>query len=80
MLVDCFKITKNWQLIKGKSGFLEEKAHFLGINATTHWKVGPFYNNYDVTTVEKRTAEPLVINSFVQKRAKNREKCTSGDY
>ena len=51
--------------------------------ATTHWKVGPFYNNYDVTRVEKRTAELWVTNltnSYVQKRAKNRGKPTSGDY
>ena len=36
--------------------------------------------NYDVTRVERKTAEFLGINSFVQKRAQNREKTTSGDY
>ena len=30
--------------------------------------------------VERKTAEPLVINSAVQKRAQNREKTTNGDY
>ena len=36
--------------------------------------------NYDVTRVERKTAEFLGINSSVQKRAQNREKTTSGDY
>ena len=35
---------------------------------------------YDVTRVEKGKAEVIVINFSVQKRAKNREKSTSGDY
>ena len=29
--------------------------------------------NYDITRVERKTAELLVINSSVQKRAENRE-------
>ena len=41
---------------------------------------GHLLNNYDVIRVERKTAEPLGINSFVQKRAQNREKTTSGDY
>ena len=36
--------------------------------------------NYDVTRVERKTAELLGIISSVQKRAQNREKTTSGDY
>ena len=39
-----------------------------------------FFTNYDVTRVENKTAEPLGINSTVQKRAQNKEKTTSGDY
>ena len=35
--------------------------------------------NYDVTRVERKTAELLVIDSSVQKRAQNREKTTSGE-
>ena len=41
---------------------------------------GRFLTNYDVTRVERKTAEPLGINSSVQKRAQNREKTTSRDY
>ena len=36
--------------------------------------------NDDVTRVESKTAELLGTNSFVQKRAENREKTTNGDY
>ena len=36
--------------------------------------------NYDVIRAERKTAEPTVIKSSVQKRAQNREKTTSGDY
>ena len=39
-----------------------------------------FWTNYDVIKVEKKTAEHIVINSSVEKRAQNREKTTSGDY
>ena len=39
-----------------------------------------FLTNYDVTRVERKTAESLGINSLVKKRAQNREKPTSGDY
>ena len=39
-----------------------------------------FLTNYDVTRVERKAAELLGINSFVQKRAQNREKTTSGNY
>ena len=41
---------------------------------------GCFLTNYDVTRLERRTAELIVINSTVQKRAQNREKIASGDY
>ena len=30
LVTENIKITKNWQLIIGKSGFLEEKAYFFG--------------------------------------------------
>ena len=36
--------------------------------------------NYDVIRVERKTAELLGINSFVQKRARIEKKPTSGDY
>ena len=41
---------------------------------------GRFLTNYDVTRVERKTAELTVINFDVQKRAQNREKITKGDY
>ena len=39
-----------------------------------------FSTNYDVTSVERKTAELQGINSYVQKSAQKREKTTSGDY
>ena len=36
--------------------------------------------NYDVIRVERKTAEYVVISSFVKKFAQNREKSTNGDY
>ena len=39
-----------------------------------------FLTNYDVTRVERKTAEYAVISSFVKKPAQNREKSTNGDY
>ena len=36
--------------------------------------------NYDVTRVERKTAEYVVISSFVMKTAQNREKSTNGHY
>ena len=41
---------------------------------------GCFLTNYDVTRVERKTAEYAVISSFVKKPAQNREKSTNGDY
>ena len=35
---------------------------------------GRFFINYDVTRVERKTAELLVTNSSVEKRPQNREK------
>ena len=34
------------------------------IQATTHWKVGTFYTNYDVIRIEKRTAELWVNKCY----------------
>ena len=41
---------------------------------------GCFLTNYDVTRVERKTAEYAVISSSVKKSAQNREKSTNGDY
>ena len=35
---------------------------------------------YDVIRVEKKTAEYVVISSFMKSFAQNREKSTNGDY
>ena len=40
---------------------------------------GWFLTNYDVTRVERKTAEYRVISSFVKKPVQNREKSTKGD-
>ena len=39
-----------------------------------------FLTNYDVTRVERKTAEYAVISSSLKKPAQNREKSTNGDY
>ena len=41
---------------------------------------GRFLTNYDITRVERKKTELLVINSSVQKREQNREKNPRGDY
>ena len=43
-------------------------------------KMKDFSGVFDVTRVERKTAEYGVISSFVKKPAQNREKSTNGDY
>ena len=69
-----------------KSSILQKKGKPRNIYKPlpTEWldlsSYGLFLNNYDVSGVERKTAEYWVINSTVQKTARIWKKSTNGDY
>ena len=46
----------------------------------TEFHLDVFLTNYDVTRVERKSAEYALTTSFVKKLVQNREKSTNGDY